>query len=346
MRSRARIDPRLVLPVVGVLLFGALIVFGERAIDRSTRAGERPRTRVRLAYFPNLTHAPALIGVAEGRFQRALGPAVELSPKVVNAGPEAMQALLAGEIDLAYVGPSPATNAYLRSAGKALRIVAGAASGGASLVAAGDSRIEGVKDLGGKKVAVPQLGGTQDVSLRHFIAAAGFAPVPNGGTVDIIPGGNADILTLFKQHRIDAAWVPEPWATRIVLEAGGRRAVDERDLWPGHRFATTVLVARTGFLGQHPELVGAMVKENAAIIAWIAKSPKAAMNAANAQLKVLSGKALSDEVLSESWSRLSFEADPNRASIEGFAEAAFECGYAKQRPGDLSGLFHMEAGPP
>jgi len=292
---------------------------------------------LRLAYFPNLTHAPALVGVARGEFQRELhGYLIE--PKIVNAGPDAMEALLAGEVDVSYVGPSPAVNTYLKSGGKALRILAGACSGGASLIARGDVDIRSVADLDHKRVAVPQLGGTQDVSLRHFLDLNGLAPVQKGGTVEIIPVKNPDILALFLQKQIDAAWVPEPWASRLKKDAHAKTVADERDLWPGKMFTTTVVVARTKFAEDHPEAIQALLRAHLETIEWLNAHPDDAQVIVNAELKRLTGKALSDGVMKEAWSRVRFTDDPNRPNILALAEAAEKAGYLKGKL-DLAGAF-------
>ncbi|RYG20249.1 ABC transporter substrate-binding protein, partial [bacterium] len=285
---------------------------------------------LRLAYFPNLTHAPALIGVGDGRYDKAL-PNVAISTRVVNAGPEAMQALLAGEVDLAFVGPSPAINTFIKSKGQALRIVAGACDGGASLITRGDVSITSVRDLDGHSVAVPQIGGTQDVSLRHFLVANGLKPRERGGTVSIIPVANPDILTLFKRRQIDAAWVPEPWASRLRSEGNGKTAVDERDVWPGGRFTTTVVVARRKFAEEHPEAVREFVAAHAATVDWIQGHPREAQDSANRELQKLAGKPLEEKVLREAWSHLTFTTDPNPGSITAFAQAARDAGYLKDK---------------
>src|SRR5947207_5635860 len=251
----------LALPAAGVALLAGL-AFGFGGAGKQRPAGAGPR--LRLAYFPNLTHAPAVAGVGRGDFQKALGHTASIDAKVFNAGPEEMEALLAGEVDLGYVGPSPALNTYVKSGGRALRILAGACSGGASLVARAGAEVNGIRDLDGKRVADPQLGGTQDVSLRRSLAANGLRPREKGGTVQILPVKNPDALALFLSKQIDAAWVPEPWATRLVHEARGRRIIDERDLWPEHRFSTTVLVARAAFLKDHAREVNALLRAHLA----------------------------------------------------------------------------------
>lgn len=323
---------------VAVLLVLAL-GRGWSASGPAVAAGKTP---LRLAYFPNLTHAPALVGVGHGDYARDL-PTFQVVPTVVNAGPEAMEALLAGEIDMAFVGPSPAINTYLKTHGEALRIVAGACSGGASLVARGDVPIASVRDLDGHSVAVPQLGGTQDVSLRHFIALNGLKPRERGGTVSIMPIANPDVLALFKRRQLDAAWVPEPWASRLVTEAGAKTVVDERDLWPDRRFTTTVLVASRAFAESHPDAVRAFVRAHTDVVAWMHSHDQDAKDVANAELKRLSGKPLKPAVLAAAWSKLDFTTDPNAASIDAFAQAATDAGYIKAKAADLTALVDQTA---
>lgn len=319
---------------------GSAVLLG-LAFGRGWGGGDHPvaagKTALRLAYFPNLTHAPALVGVGTGRYAKAL-PNVEVQSRVVNAGPEAMEALLAGEVDMAFVGPSPAINTFLKTKGKALRIVSGACDGGASLIARGDEPIASVRDLAGHSVAVPQIGGTQDVSLRHFLAQNGLAPREKGGTVTIMPMANADILTQFKRRQIDAAWVPEPWASRLRDEAGGKTAADERDLWPGGRFTTTVLVASQAFAQSHRDLVDAFVHAHEETVSWMNAHPIEAQKAANDELKRLAGKPLKPAILRDAWARLAFTIDPNPSSIQAFADAARDAGYLKGPRPDLAAL--------
>lgn len=325
----------LLLACLGTLTLVA-VAFGHR--PPSTDKIASGKSALRFAYFPNLTHSPALVGVQRGEFDRSLSQ-FQVSPRVVNAGPEAMEALLAGEVDLAYVGPSPAVNTFIKSKGVALSIVSGACSGGASLMARKGVSIRTVADLDGKRVAVPQLGGTQDVSLRHFLSEAGLKPRELRGTVEIIPVKNPDILTLFRQGQIDAAWVPEPWATRLSKEAGAKRAIDERQLWPNGQFTTTVLVARTQFAKSHPQAVTEFIQAHRATVQWINKNPAEAKDSVNLELKRITGKKLSSEVLNEAWARLSFTTAVNEPSIKSMVEAARVAGYLKGPRPDLSALF-------
>ncbi len=319
-----------------------ILAFGWWPAPARTGAG----VAIRLGYFPNVTHAPALVGVARSEFQTALGAQAHVNPKVFNAGPDEMEALLAGEIDAGYVGPSPALNTYLKSNGKALRILAGACSGGASLVARGDTDIRSIPDLNGRRLAIPQLGGTQDVAARHFLSSHGLQPREKGGTVEILPVKNPDILALFKRKQLDAAWVPEPWASRLVAEGNGRLVVDERDLWPNGRFTTTVLVARTKFLEEHPALINLLLQAHLRSVEWLGKNPEEGQAVVNAELKRLTGKELAVPVLKQAWSRLAFVAEPDRPSIEAMARAAAVAGYLPGvDPGervDLATLFVPE----
>lgn len=321
---------------IAILLY---IAFG-RGTGTVERADD-PKLTVRLAHFPNMTHAPALVGVAKGLFAQSLAE-VGLDVKVVNAGPEAMEALLAGQIDIAYVGPSPAINTFAKSKGEALRIISSACDGGASLICRNDVPISSVKDLDGKKVAVPQLGGTQDVSCRKFASENGLMTKDQGGTVEIIPAKNPDILTLFKQKQIDAAWVPEPWAARIKSETGAKTVVDERDLWPNRSFCTTVLVVRKAFADKHPVVVASFLKAHEKAILLINQQPDEVKALVNSQLKSLTGKSLKPEVLDEAWSHVSFKADLDKPSIEAFAKAAVEAGYSKGVPPNLDQIYQTE----
>ena len=246
-RSRRRV-------LLGAGAIVALIAGGSPAAAAARPAAAETVT-LRLGYFPNVTHAPAIVGVDTGTFARALGPDVTLEVTNFNAGGEAIEALLSGAIDATFIGPNPAINGFAQSDGEALRIVAGTTSGGASLVVA--DGIDSPDDLGSETtLASPALGNTQDVALRAWLAENGFATdTAGGGDVPIVNVENAEALTLFQEGAISGAWVPEPWATRLVLEGGGHVLVDERDLWPDGEFVTTHLIVETGFLEDQPEVV-------------------------------------------------------------------------------------------
>ncbi len=321
------------------VLIGLAVLYGGGPPTSQPTASES----VRLGYFPNVTHAPAMVGITRGAFQKALGRKVAVEAKVFNAGPEEMEALLAGAIDIGYVGPGPAINTFLKSKGRALKILAGACEGGAALVARPDAHIGSIRDLAGKRVAVPQLGGTQDISLRHFLAAEGLQPQEKGGSVQILPIKNPDILTLFRKGQLDAAWVPEPWTTRLLHEGGAQLVVDERDLWPEKRFTTTVVIVRKAYLEQHPEQVQAFLQAHLQAVAWLSQHPAEGQAAVNAELKRLTGKPLKNEVLSEAWGRVAFSADPNRANIEAFIAAAADAGYLPPRAVRVAEL--LDTGP-
>ncbi|HEY6380020.1 MAG TPA: ABC transporter substrate-binding protein [Candidatus Dormibacteraeota bacterium] len=276
----------------------------------TTGAGASPVT-LRLGYLTNLTHAPALVGVDRGFLQQALGAGVTLKTQTFNAGPTAVEAMFAGALDAAYLGPNSAINAFSKSHGDAVRIVSGATVGGAALVVRSDEGIHSAADLRGKHLASPQLGNTQDVALRTWLLKAGLHTTPRGGgDVLIAPTDNAVSLQLFEQKRIDGAWVPEPWASRLVDEGGGTVLVDEASLWPGGRFATTELVVTRSLLRDHPDVVRELVLGNQQTIAWMTQHPDDARTAAGAALARLTGRALPARVLSDAWSHLSFTVDP------------------------------------
>jgi NitT/TauT family transport system substrate-binding protein len=295
---------------------------------------------MRVGYFPNITHSQALIGIARGDFQEALGPDVTLDVKVFNAGPSVIEAIFANQLDLAYIGPNPAINGYVKSEGQALRIVAGATSGGAAFVVRPETGIARPEDLAGKTLATPQLGNTQDVALRAYLAAHGLAPTENGGTVRVVPTANPQILDLFRQGQIDGAWVPEPWASRLVIEGGGQVFIDERDLWPAGDFVTAHVIVSTAFLQAHPDLVQDWLRAHVAITRWELEHPAEAQEIANAEIARLTGKALPATVLEMAWARMRITYDPISASLVQSAEGAYTAGFLQEKP-DLSGIYEL-----
>ncbi len=301
-----------------------------------TSGGEQ--VELRLGYFPNLTHATAIVGVNGGAFAQALGPDVKLTTSTFNAGPEAVEALFGGALDATFIGPNPAINAYAKSGGEAIRIIAGATSGGASLVV--KPEINSPADLQGKTLATPQLGNTQDVALRAWLEDNGLAAdATGGGDVSIQPQENAATLDAFKSGSVDGAWVPEPWATRLVQEGGGKVLVDERSLWPDGRFVTTHLVVRTEYLDEHPDVVKRLLEGEVAATDQVNADPAAAQVAVNEGIKAVTGKALADNVLSAAWPNLEFTYDPIASSLRTSADHAQAVGLLD--PVDLGGIYDL-----
>ena len=301
----------------------------------------RAQTTIRVGAFPNLTHAQAMVGKANGWFDKAMGPGVKVAWKSFNAGPGAMEALLADAIDMTYIGPNPAINGYVRSNGEALRVVAGATSGGAALVVRNDSGIQKPEDFHGKKVASPQLGNTQDVALRSWLKAQGLKTADRGGDVQVLPIANPDQLALFLKKQLDAAWAPEPWASRLVHEANGRVFLDERSLWPNGQFVTAYLIVSSKFLRAHPDLVKNWLRAHIELTDWIAKHPPEAKQLLNQQIQRETGKALSSQVLDDAYSHMQVTYDPLRGALLSAAKSAFDAGFLGRNMPDLSGMFDL-----
>lgn len=295
---------------------------------------------IRVGFFPNITHSQALIGLARGDFQEALGEEVRIEAVQFNAGPSVIEAIFAGELDLAYIGPNPAITGYMRSGGEALRIVSGATSGGAALVVRSEPGLNSAADLAGRRIATPQLGNTQDVALRKYLAAAGLEPVENGGNVEVIPVENPQILDLFKQGEIDGAWVPEPWASRLIVEGGGEIFVDERDLWPGGDFVTANVIVSTPFLERHPEIIKAWLEAHVDVTLWERDNPEEASVLLNSEIERLTGRAMPEEVISMALDRMTPTWDPVQSSLHASAEAAWRCGFLDTEP-DLSDIYEL-----
>lgn len=311
---------------------------GEASGASDTGADAEPSGTLNLGYFPNVTHAPAVIGVEEGIFDEALGDA-EVNYSTFNAGTEASEALLSESIDATFIGPNPAINAFAETEGE-IRIVAGTTSGGASLVVSDE--ITGPQDLDGQTLATPSLGNTQDVALRAWLAEQGYeVNNTDGGDVKIRPQDNADTLTSFQQGDIAGAWVPEPWATRLVNEGGGRVLVDEADLWPDTdgQFVTTHLIVRTDYLESHPENVRALISGLLEAIDVANGDAAEAQTVTNDGIENVTANRLADETIQGAWENLEFTPDPIAASLEESADDAIEVGLLD--PVELDGIYDL-----
>ena len=299
---------------------------------------------LRIGYFPNINHAQAVIGLGTGDFQKVLGPDIKVERFVFNAGPSAIEALLAKRIDATYVGSNPAINGYVVSDGKDLRIIAGSTSAGAVFVVRNDSGIQSPKDLGGKKFASPQLGNTQDIALRKYLLDNGYKTVENGGNVTVVPVANPDILTLFLKKAIDGAWVPEPWGARLLKEANGRIFLDERDLWPDGKFVTANIAVSTEYLKNNPDVIKKLLAAHVNETKWINDHKEDAIDIFNTELKKITGKTIPADELREAFSRLDFTYDPISKSLFRQADNAYDLGYLAKgkatRP-DLSGIYDL-----
>lgn len=292
---------------------------------------------LRLGYFANVTHAPALVGLEQGLFDDSLGD-IDVTTSVFNAGPAAIEALTAGAIDATYIGPNPSINTFIQSGGQSARIIAGAATGGAALVVA--EGIDSPDDLAGTTLASPQLGNTQDVALRVWLADQGYeTDVSGGGDVSVTPTENAQTLTLFQQGDLDGAWVPEPWVSRLVIDEGADVLVDEAELWPDGEFPTTVLLVRAEFLEEHPEVVEQLLEGHLAAVQWIADNPDDAPGVINAALEAETGKPLSDAVIERALEHVSFSVDPHADTFETLVANGREAG--TQKEGSIDGLFDL-----
>jgi len=320
---------------LGVMMLAGCASASANGNDSSSK----PLDEVRLGYFANVTHAPALVGVSEGLFEDALGD-IDLKTEIFNAGPSAIEALSAGAIDATYIGPNPSINTFIQSGGVSARIIAGATTGGAALVVR--DGIDTVEDLAGTNIASPQLGNTQDVALRSWLADEGFETSTSGeGEVTVTPTENAQTLTLFQQGQVDGAWLPEPWVSRLVVEAGAHVLVDERDLWPDGAFPTTVLLVRADFAEEHPDVVAELLEGHVSAISWLDENADEAPTVINAALEEATGKKLSDEVLAGALETTSFSVDPHAETFTALVENGLAAG--TQKEGSIEGLFDLRA---
>jgi NitT/TauT family transport system substrate-binding protein len=291
----------------------------------------------RLGYLPNVTHAPAIIGLANGTFAKDLGSHVDLKTSPYNSGTDETTALLAGALDAAFVGPNPAINAYQKSGGTLIRIVAGTASGGAFLVV--KPSIKTAADLRNKKLATPSLGNTQDVALRAWLASKGLTTTKTGGgDVSIVPQDNSLTVTAFQTGAIDGAWVPEPYATKLE-QAGGVVMVNEATLWPQGRFVTTNLVVTTQFLAAHADIISHLLEGLSSAIDLTKSDPARAEQLVSQGIGTATGKALKVSLVASSFSHITFTLDPIASSLRKDAETAKTLGFITST--DLSNIYDL-----
>lgn len=326
------------LGLVAAMMAGCASAAGDPA-ETTAAAGTGPSVgELRLGYFANVTHAPALVGLEEGLFADALGEDVDITTQVFNAGPAAIEALSAGAIDATYIGPNPSINTFIQSGGESARIVAGAATGGAALVVR--DGIDTPADLAGTTIATPQLGNTQDVAARVWLADEGFeTDTSGGGDVQITPTENAQTLTLFQDGQLDGAWLPEPWVSRLIVDAGAHVLQDEADLWEDGEFPTTVLLVRKEFLDEHPDVVADLLEGHEAAVDWIADNPEDAPAVINGAIEKETGKPLADAVIERALEHVSFSVDPHADTFETLVDNGIQAG--TQKEGSIDGLFDL-----
>lgn len=322
--------------IVGIVALTALGI----ALNSS---GTTHENKLRIAYFPNIGHAVPIVGIEQGYFADELGTDIEIETRVFDSGPQVIESLFSNSVDIAYVGPGPAINGHLNSENKNVKILAGAASGGASFIVHPDSEIISALDFAGKKIAAPQIGNTQDVSLRNYLFENGLKPKEKGGSVTVYNIPNPDIYTLFVKGEVDGAWVAEPWATILETELDGKRLFYEEDLWPGKQFASVLVIGNTDYVKNNPEIISNFLQSHYNTVQWINENPVETRNVFNSFLKSYLGQSLSNEIVDIALSNLQITADPLHDSIHSFAEQADSLGYLGRNGYDISEIFYYDS---
>ncbi|AFS79518.1 ABC transporter periplasmic aliphatic sulfonates-binding protein SsuA [Gottschalkia acidurici 9a] len=308
--------------------------------DESTKTSSDGSKIVRVGFFPNVTHTQALVGKGNGTFQKEIGKEYTIDWKQFNAGPSELEALLAGELDIGYIGPGPAVNGYTVSKGD-LQIISGASNAGAVLIVGKDTDIKDIKDLEHKKIAIPQYGNTQDICLRGLLKDNGLKDSARGGTVDVVQAPNPDIKMLLEEGNIDAAFVPEPWGSRLESEIGAKILLDYDETWREGEYSSAVIIARKEFVENHPDLIEKFLKAHIETTEYINKNNDQAKKVINEQLQELIQKPLPKDVLDRAFDRLVITYDPQRESVKEIVDLSYEVGYLRRKP-DLTNLFNLD----
>ena len=321
-----------VIVVIGIIAF---VGFTQSSVDDS-------QNKIRVAFFPSVVHAVPIIGMETQTFANNLDDDLDIQVKIFDSGPQVIESIFSNSVDIAYVGPGPVINGFLKSDGNDLKILAGAASGGASFVIQKNSGLDLIENYSGKRIAAPQISNTQDVSLRHYLAENGLKPAEKGGDVFVLNIANPDIYTLFAKGDIDGAWVPEPWATMLVEELNGVRLFDENEFWPENQFSSVLLIGRSDYIEKNPEIIKKWITANEKTVQWINNHPDESKKLYNQFLKSYMGRTLPPNIVEISFSNIIITSEPLENSVHTFAERADALGYLGRDGYTLDGIFYHE----
>ena len=321
-----------VIVVIGIIAF---VGFTQSSVNYS-------ENNIRVAFFPSVVHAVPIIGMETQTFANNLNADLDIQVKIFDSGPQVIESIFSNSVDIAYVGPGPVINGFLKSDGNDLKILAGAASGGASFVIQKNSGLDLIENYSGKRIAAPQISNTQDVSLRHYLAENGLVTAEKGGDVFVLNIANPDIYTLFAKGDIDGAWVPEPWATMLVEELGGVRLFDENEFWPENQFSSVLLIGRSDYIEKNPEIIKKWINANEKTAQWINNHPDESKKLYNEFLNSYMGRTLPQNIVEKSFSNIIITSEPLENSVHTFAERADALGYLGRDGYTLDGIFYHE----
>ena len=320
------------IAVVGII---ALVGLTQASVDDS-------QNKIRVAFFPSIVHAVPIVGMETQTFADNLDDDLDIEVKIFDSGPQVIESIFSNSVDIAYVGPGPVINGFLKSDGNDLKILAGAANGGASFIIQKNSGLELIENYSGKRVAAPQISNTQDVSLRYYLAENGLKSAEKGGDVFVLNIANPDIYTLFAKGDIDGAWVPEPWATMLVEELNGIRLFDENEFWPENKFSSVLLIGRSDYIEKNPEIIKKWINANEKTVQWINNHPDESKKLYNEFLKSYMGRTLPENIVEKSFSNIIITSEPLENSVYTFAERADVLGYLGRDGYTLDGIFYHE----
>ncbi len=320
------------IAVVGIIAF----------VGISQSSSDASENKIRVAFFPSIIHAVPIVGMENQTFADNLDDDLAIQVKIFDSGPQVIESIFSNSVDIAYVGPGPVINGFLKSDGKDLKILAGAANGGASFVIQKNSGLEMIENYSGKRVAAPQISNTQDVSLRHYLAENGLKSAEKGGDVFVLNISNPDIYTLFAKGDIDGAWVPEPWATMLVEDLNGTRLYDESEFWPENQFSSVLLIGRSDYIEKNPEIIKKWINANEKTVQWINNHPDESKKLYNEFMKSYMGKTLPENIVEKSFSNIIITSEPLENSVYTFAERADSLGYLGLDGYTLDGIFYHE----
>jgi NitT/TauT family transport system substrate-binding protein len=224
---------------------------------------------IRIGYLQSDIHQLACwVALEKGLYQKH-GVEVEVAG-IFKAGPEEMSAFAAGALDMGYVGEAPATTAVANKAAEAT-VLAQVNTEGSAIVVGKDAPVKDMRDLAGKRVAIPGHSTVQDFLLKKALTKFNV----DQKSVNIIVLKPPEMIGALKTGQIDAfiAWEPYPAKARTM--GVGRVLLTSHEIWENH--PCCVLVVSNRFLSERPQDARAVVKAHVEATDYIKAFPEEAV---------------------------------------------------------------------
>jgi NitT/TauT family transport system substrate-binding protein len=229
-----------------------------------------------------------------------------------DAGPAEMDALAANQLDIGYVGVSPAILAAARKV--ELSVIAGVNLEGSAL--ATSNNINVVSDLKGKKVATPAPGSIQYILMGMLLSENKMS----FSDLELFPGTikPPDMAQALQTGRIDGYLVWEPFVSKSVISGYGKILAESKDIWAGH--PCCVVVTRNDFAAKNDSTVSAVIRAHQKAVQFIEANPAEAKAIAQKWTK------LDAAVIDAAFDRVKYTYSVNKDDVKKFVQEIINLG--------------------